>query len=62
MCKCEICGEIIKYQNLRYVFQFTLGNMNFGKFDDENSNKFYYHVACLTKLETHKTELLTPIM
>ena len=62
MFKCELCGEDIKYQNLRYVFQFTLGNMNFGKFDDENSNTFYYHVTCLNEFETHKIKLLTPLI
>jgi len=62
MSKCEICGEIIKYQNLQYVFQFTLGNINFGKFDDENSNTIYYHVTCLNNLEIHKIKPLTPLM
>ena len=52
MFKCEICGENINHQKLRYVFQFTLGNINFGKFDGEDSNTFYYHVPCLNKFET----------
>ncbi len=62
MFTCEICGENIKYQNLLYVFQFTLGNMNSGKFNGENSNTYYYHVKCLNKFEIFKTKLSTPLI
>ncbi len=62
MLKCEICGENINYQNLMYVFQFTLGNMNSGKFKGENSNTYYYHVKCLNKFETFKTKPSTPLI
>jgi hypothetical protein len=58
MIKCEICGKNIRYQNLKYVFQFTLGNINSGKFVYENSNNYYYHVECLDKLEKSETKFL----
>jgi hypothetical protein len=61
MFKCEICAKNIKYQNLKHVFQFTLGNMKSGKFTNENSKTFYYHVNCLNELEKLETKFLIPL-
>lgn len=49
MVKCKICRKTIKYQDLKHVFQFTLGELSCGKFLYELSNVYYFHVACLDK-------------
>ncbi|MBY8983652.1 MAG: hypothetical protein KGD65_01140 [Candidatus Lokiarchaeota archaeon] len=61
MFKCEICGKNIKYQNLKYVFQFTLGDMSAGNFTTNNSDTYYYHVECLDKFEKSETKFMMPL-
>ncbi len=58
MFKCGICRKNIKYQNLKNVFQFTIGNMSSGKFIYENHNTYYYHVDCLTEVEKPEKKIL----
>ena len=60
MFKCEICGKKIRYQNLEYTFQFTLGNMSSGKFLYEKSNTYYYHIECLNEFKKSETKFLIP--
>jgi len=55
--KCKICGKNIDSKNLPEAFQFTLGNMIFGKFIGEKS--LYYHLKCLDTLGKNKPEFLT---
>jgi hypothetical protein len=62
MVKCKICGETIKYQDLKHVFQFTLGEMSSGKFLYEDSNLYYFHIGCLDKLGKTEEKLTIPLI
>ncbi len=62
MLKCEICRNNIGHQNLKYVFQITLGNMSSGKFIFENSNIYYYHIDCLNEFGKSETKFLVPLI
>ncbi len=57
MFKCEICGKIIKTEELNQVFQFTLGNVKSEKFYGEQT--LYYHINCLTNSKHKKSEMIT---
>lgn len=57
--KCRICGENIRVKNLENVFQFTLGNMKFGRFYGDKS--LYYHLKCLDKTDNKEIKLLAPL-
>ncbi len=59
MFNCKICGKEIERVNLKYVFQFTLGDNKFGKFIGKET--FYCHVNCLNEYTSIKLKLELPI-
>ncbi len=59
MFNCKICGKEIERVNLKYVFQFTLGDIKFGKFIGEET--FYCHDNCLNEHTSIKLKLELPI-
>jgi hypothetical protein len=58
MYECKLCGRFIEAKNLRNIFEFTLGNIKYGKFHGAKS--YYYHIKCLNKLDSKEEKLQAP--
>jgi hypothetical protein len=59
MYECKICGKSIKVSNLKNSFQFTLGNIKYGKFHGAETH--YYHIRCLNNSDSKEVKLMIPI-
>jgi len=52
MYECKICGRTIKVNNLKNSYQFTLGDIKYGKF--HSAETCYYHVRCLNNCDSEE--------